>query len=73
MFYVIFIEVDCFCKMGGKVKRPLCFRRFVPSPFCEGVRFPDRSKGLLRTYVFIIMNSSDHGVVRVRQNGTEPP
>jgi hypothetical protein len=38
------------CELRDEVERPLCFGHFVPSPFCEGVRFPDRSKGLLRTY-----------------------
>ena len=41
--------------MGGKaqlkVKSPLCFGQFVPSPFYEGVHFVDRSKGLLQTYI----------------------
>jgi len=48
---VIIFEVRFFLREEGRLERPLCFREFVPSPFCEGVRFPDRSKGLLRTYV----------------------
>ena len=44
------MERQCDCGLRGEVKRPLCFRQFVPSPFCEGVRELDQSKGLLRTY-----------------------
>jgi len=46
---VIIFQVQFFLSEEGRLERPLCFHEFVPSPFCEGVRQPDRSKGLLRT------------------------
>jgi len=33
---VSIFEVQLFLSEEGCLERPLCFREFVPSPFCEG-------------------------------------